>query len=214
MIVYYRMCNIPSTNPSPVFQHDKFRLNKLCLRSFVKAYKEIKPKIVFICDYCPPQYVDMIEREVPFQKEIVMTEMGINETCLYQYELYDQATDECVLFQECDYFHIKPLTELQIKELQVVTPYDHPDKYPDEVSHIQIIDSHHFKHTKSTTSTFACTREYFETNRETLDSYGYIDHERWVTLGGLASPIPTFATHMVTNYLSPGIIWKNHFTQL
>lgn len=214
MIVYYRMCGIPSTSEPPIYKDNKFKLNKYCLESFIKAYRDIKPEMIFINDYCSPKYNNLINSIVPFKYQIVDTAMGINETCLYQYKLYDNAQNDTVLFQECDYYHLKPLTESIIRQLEVVSPYDHPDKYPDEISSIQIVDNHHFKHTKSTTATFACTRAYFEKHRQTLDKHGYIDHERWIEMGGLYSPIPAFATHMLKDFLSPSINWNEKWSKL
>jgi len=211
MKVYYRVCDVNSTNPSPLFGDDRPRLNKICLRTFKVFYPNAD--VTFICDYCIPETVRFIKKEYP-NSEVLETSLGINESCLHQYKLYEQTNHDVVLFQECDYFHIGALTEKMINELEYVSPYDHPDKYPNEISQIKIVDNHHFKHTISTTSTFATNRAGFERNKHLFYKHGYIDHARWVELGGLWSPIPTLATHMVTNCLSPAIKWKNHFTAL
>lgn len=219
MIVYYRLCHIPSTNPPPVFEDDKYRLNRLCLKSFVTAFEKVNPHVVFLCDYCPPEYTQMIESLVPFTKEIIHTQIGINETCLKQYDLYEKTTEDKVLFIECDYLWVgsgKTIVQA-IEELDFVSPYDHPDKYDlKEVSEIRIAGNHHFKSTISTTSTFACRRDKYNEFIEVFKKYGYIDHTRWVEVkekgGTLWSPIPTLATHMVKSYLSPTIEWTNHYS--
>jgi hypothetical protein len=41
MHVIYRLCDIKSTNPSPLFQDDKVSLNKYCLNSFLKGMSDI-----------------------------------------------------------------------------------------------------------------------------------------------------------------------------
>lgn len=221
MIVYYRMCGIPSTNPSPVLQGDKFALNKLCLRSFVRAFKEIEPKIVFINDFCDGSYAEMERTICPFDKEIISTQIGIHETIQLQYKLYDESSEDLVLFQECDYlFHesARPLVGA-IKTLDFVSPYDHPDKYsPSEKCEVTLIDNKHFRTTISTTSTFATRREMYDKTKETFKSYGWEDHRRWVDLGSqgykLWTPVPAIATHMVKNYLSPAIDWEKEYDTL
>lgn len=225
MQIYYRLCDIQSTNPSPVYQEDKLTLNERCLSSFINEYSKIDDKIhiTYICDYCNHNhtaYNEMINKLTPekWSKSILFTEIGINNSCLKQYELFEQSEQDIVLFQECDYFHINPLTESIVRQLGFVSPYDHPDKYDlKEQSIIRIVDNHHFKDTISTTSTFATTRELFDKHKDTFYKFGYIDHERWVEItrvDKLYTPIPTFATHMVKNSLSPGVEWINLFSQL
>lgn len=224
MIVFYRMCDIPSTNPAPIYQENKARLNRLCLESFVNTYADIKPRIVFLNDHCPSSYETLERLIVPkdWHIDIVTSERGINGSCIAQYDLAREMTtqnDECILFQECDYFHLAPITEHMIHALRFVSPYDHPDKYErGEVSKIVIADNHHFKVTESTTSTFATTRADFLHHAGTFYQFGYIDHERWLALRAqgvtLYSPIPTLATHMVASCLSPAISWNSRFSQL
>lgn len=212
MIVYYRMCSIPSTNRPPIFADDKLALNKLCLRSFARAFRSVSPKVVFINDHCGREYEEMINMIVPFEKEQYFTNCGIDGTCRMQYDLYDRNDDDKVLFLECDYLFAADGQEIidALDTLEVLSPYDHPDKYRAEPEgKYQIVNGRHYKHTISTTSTFACTKRYFTKNREVLQKYGYIDHERWVELGGVWTPIPAIATHMVEKYLSPHIDWRS-----
>src|SRR4030042_2878447 len=91
--VFYRMCGIPSTNPSPWLQEDKFRLNKSCLKSFVKAYSDIKPEVFFIMDHCGKEYSQMVDDLVPFNYEVEFTEIGINETMKKSYQLAVMVDD-------------------------------------------------------------------------------------------------------------------------
>ena len=83
-------------------------------------------------DYCGKEYDDMINELVPFDMEIIHTTSGINETCIYQYELFEKSKEDKVLFQENDYLYL-PDTGGEIvsavEEFDFVTPYDHPDKY-------------------------------------------------------------------------------------
>lgn len=218
MIVVYRMCDIDSTNPPP-FEKNKYNLNKRCLESFVKAFENIKPKMYFLCDYCPPKYKEMIETVCPFEKVIEFTEMGINNTMLRSYEIA-LNNDDYVLFQECDYLYRPDTGELFLKALAslgLVSPYDHLNFYKDHNIHsktcdVELVDGHHFRTTERNTMTWGCHTDLIKENINTLNQYGYLDDLVWrdLLLAGhrLWVPIPSIATHMVKDYLSPGINWR------
>lgn len=218
MIIYYRITDISSSNPSPILNDDKFKLNQLCLRSFVSAFKEVKPKMVFICDYTTPQTIEMIRRVVPFEKEIISTGLGINETCLKQYDLFlEQKDEDEVLFSECDYLWLSSSGQKlldALRKLPYVSPYDHPDKYLlDKKVDIKLVNGKHWRSTPSTTSTFATTRDNFLKQKDIFYKYGYLDKARWEEMGSdvLFTPIPTLATHCVTSQMAPGIDWKEEW---
>jgi hypothetical protein len=226
MIVYYRLCSIASTNPSPVFQEDKFKLNELCLRSFVKAFADIKPKVVVLGDYCDYLEGEMLERELPFEYVYKPTKIGINETCLLQYDLASKQDDELILFLECDYMwnpdlDVKKYLE-GIKKLGLVSPYDHLNYYLDREAHsnmcqIELVDDHHFRSTETCTMTFGLRRDVFMDNLEIFKKYGYLDHDVWLDIAKkgqkLFCPIPSFATHMVRDFLAPSVDWKKLWKQ-
>jgi len=222
MITYYRLCGIPSTNPSPIFQEDKFRLNKLCLKSFVKAFEKVNPEMVFIADFCGQEYEELVKEVVPFKYFYLATNIGINETCLLQYEMASKQDDD-VLFQECDYLYLPDTGEKfveAIKEFGLVSPYDHPDFYtrydihPKEVE-LKLFNNHHYRVSRRNTMTFGMTKEVFENQKERLKKYGYLDHWVWIEMAThgnyLHTPIPSFATHMAKDYLAPAIDWSKYY---
>jgi hypothetical protein len=214
MIVYYRLCDRKLSASAPsAFSADPYEIARVCLKSFVKAFETAKPRMVFICDYCPIKYDQMIADIVPFEKEIHHTSIGINETCLMQYDMFEQEDEKDVLFQEYDYLWLPDTGEEIVKGLEhmsYVTPYDHPDKYElKETSKTYPINGRYWKKTISTTATFATTKKIFTADKEILYKHGYIDHERWLELGDvLYSPIPSIATHLVADYLAPHVDWK------
>lgn len=217
MKVIYRITDIKSTNPSPVFPNDKYRLNKFCLKSFLKAFESVNYSITFLCDYCNPETIDMIKELCP-NGEIVQTAIGINETMLMAYEIaYNQ--DDDILFQECDYYWL-PNTGISFKEglrfLGLVSPYDHKNFYIDQSIHSQdqkitLVNDHHWRTTERNTMSFAIKKLAFEDLYGIMKNYGYLDNDVWHASRAkgyyLWTPIPTFATHMVTDYLSPSINW-------
>ena len=221
MIVYYRLCNIASSNPSPVLQDDKYALNKLCLKSFVLAFREVKPKIIFIADYCGREYEEMIKEVVPFEYEIHFTALGINGTALLQYEMAKkQKTDGVILFAETDYVWRPSVGKTFVEAVQkygLVSPFDHPDLYTrydihEKLHEIDIVSNTHFRTATRNTMTFAMTHKAFIENYEILKHHGYLDGPVWLDMKNngqkLWTPIPGMAVHMVDGLLSPAVPWE------
>jgi len=228
MIVYYRLCSIPSTNPSPILQDDKFELNKLCLKSFVRAFKDVNPEVVFLADFCGEREAEMVKQIVPFKHSFIPTAIGINETCLMQYEMaLKQIEHEEILFLECDYLW-NPAVEVQklvdaIKELGLVSPYDHPNFYKDRSLHsnkcqIELVSNYHFRSTERNTMTFGLRKAILQDNIDLFNEFGYLDGQVWYDLlergYPLWTPIKTMATHMVVDNLSPSIDWEAQWKTL
>lgn len=220
MKVIYRMTSIQSSNHSPVLYEDKFKLNKLCLKSFREAFVDICPHIHFILDHADKRLDKMIEDTIPWSFEIEHTELGINETMVRSYEIASKY-DDYVLFQECDYLY-RPVIGAQflqaIEELKLVSPYDHLNFYQDRSIHsntcqIEVVMDQHYRTTERNTMTWATTSDIVKENIDRLKYHGYLDVEVWQDLRyagyPLWVPIPSFATHMVTDYLSPGVDWRS-----
>lgn len=224
MIVYFRITSIPSTNPSPIYQDDKDKLNELCLKSYVDAFKEIKPKTVFICDHCSDETMEMIYNVCKFPKEVLRTNLGINETCLLQYKMASNQEDELILFLECDYWW-NPTLDVKkyisgIKELGLVSPYNHLNYYKDRSQHsnicqVELVDDHIFRSVETCTMTFGLRKDILINYLDIFNKYGYLDHFVWLDIAEkgqkLFVPIPTYATHSVKDYLSPQVNWWEIF---
>lgn len=221
MTVFYRMCGIPSTNPSPIFQEDKFNLNQLCLKSFLLALKGVDIKVVYLLDHCDARYKLWIQSIDSQATEIIETNIGINATMLKSYKLALESKEELVLFQECDYLY-RPDTGKDFKQaiegLGLVSPYDHPDFYtrPDIHSpeaYFALVNGHHYRSATRNTMTFGMTRDALVSNYIILNKWGYLDNEVWHEMRAngfpLWTPLPSFATHMVKDYLAPGVDWKD-----
>jgi len=228
MLVIYRLCDIksPLSAKPPIFADDYFKLNELCLRSFCLAYGDIKPKVIFICDNCPEERYRELLKIVPFEHEIMFTKLGINDSCLLQYELARAENDEVILYQECDYLSVPLIGNLMDKAIRkygLVSPYDHRNFYVDKTLHkqeckIDLLDDHHFRTVERNTMTFGMTREVFEKNFDILKKWGYLDGDVWYEMKDngqeLWVPIPSLATHMVKDFLSPGLSWEKLWKQL
>ena len=225
MHVIYRLCSIPSTNPSPIFQSDKFRLNKLCLKSFVRGYADIRPTVYFLLDYCGGEYDEMIAENCPFDHVIEHTELGINGTCLRQYELARESDHDVIVFAECDYVYqdnIGLKMDIAIRELGLVSPYDNLNFYLDSDLHanqceIKLVTGHHFRSVERNTMTFGVRSDIFRDNYDIFYKHGYLDGQVWYDLleagQKLWTPLPSIATHMVTGYMAPWVDWKAIYEQ-
>jgi hypothetical protein len=107
-----------------------------------------------------------------------------------------------------------------------VSLYDHPDKYIDganpfvesggEITRVMLSKSCHWKLTNSTTMTFAAKVKTLKEDEEILRSFtnGTHPHDFQMFLAlrdkgrSLITPIPGYATHGETQWLSPLTNWK------
>lgn len=221
MQVIYRVTDIASSNPSPIYQEDKVKLNKLCLASFVKGFEDIKPKVIFLADHMK----DISYLNTPWEYEVIRTEDGQNKAMLNSYEIASKLEDY-VIFQECDYIYRPNIgkTFLEgMKALGIVSGYDHPNfyharEYHKEECRIKLVDDHHFRTCERNTMTWGCHSNIIKENLDILNHHGYLDGQVWYDLlergYPLWTPIPSFATHMVKDCLAPSINWKEIWSNI
>ena len=224
MIVLYRITSIKSTNPSPLYQEDKNKLNEFCLESFLKFYIDVKPKIIFLADHCDCQTMirDLCLKH-GYDYEIRNSNHGINQAMLESYKIVSKI-DDYVLLAECDYLYRGIEGKIFLKsleELKLVSPYDHLNYYKDKKLHsatcdIKLVDGKHFRTTERNTMTWGCHSDLIKENLDMLNSHGYLDGQVWYDLKDkgydLHVPILSMATHMVKNYLAPGVNWEELWT--
>ena len=141
--------------------------------------------------------------------------------------------DETVYFLENDYLHEykaeRVLESAFDLEFDYVTLYDHPDKYMNpyeggnpfcsnrsEATRVYLGKHCHWKLTNSTTMTFAAKVKTLKEDENILrkwtkETYPY-DFQMFTELTQrgrrLASPLPGYATHGETRWLSPLKNWK------
>lgn len=218
LTVIYRMCGIASTNPSPFYQENKYKLNEVCLKSFIQGFKDISYNIHFILDYCSSEYDELLKHSgLVYTSE--HSEAGINQTMLKSYDLATK-TDGYVLFQECDYLYRPNIGKAYIEALEsldIVSPYDHKNFYTARDIHksecnIELIGDTHFRTTERNTMTWGTHSDVIKNNYDTFVKHGYLDDQIWfdLWLAGykLWVPIPSFATHCVSDYMSPSVNWE------
>jgi len=191
---------------------------EVCLKSFVDGFGDIKPKIIFILDTCPPEYKELIERVVPFEKEFIEGNNLENLGSFRKQVEIACGLDDYVLFQEDDYLYVPDVGEkLQkaVEKFDFVTPQDEYLYYFNEPRHIgkyeiKVIADHHFREVNSTTLTFACHSKLIKENKDIIYKHEIWDFPMWQEIRGkdyrIWCPIPTFATHLADN-LAPCVDW-------
>jgi hypothetical protein len=139
--------------------------------------------------------------------------------------------NEIVYFLENDYLHKPNSLEILLEGFDIgadyVALYDHPDKYIDganpyvegggEVTKVFLSKSCHWKLTNSTTMTFAAKVKTLRQDEEILRSFTQgsypRDFEMFLALRdkgrSLITPIPGYATHGETAWLSPLTNWDD-----
>ena len=206
--------------------------NEACLANAVKVFDDCEWSI--IADNISEETNDMIQKHVP-RSQIFYVDRG-NGAATFNIAL-DEALkmpfNDTVYFLENDYLH-KPNSRVIIEEglnlgAEFVSLYDHPDKYlsPDnggnpfckggaEDTRVYLTESCHWKVTNSTTMTFAAEIKTLKENEEILRKHTSGTHpndfQMFLELRKnnklLITPIPGYATHGETAWLSPLTDWS------
>jgi hypothetical protein len=140
------------------------------------------------------------------------------------------AVHDYVYFLENDYVHVadwlSKFDELAASSIRwdYLTLYDHLDKYPDLTtaadatryrnlkSKIFCTGTHHWRTTPSTCATYVLPVKILLRDRLLLE-LGIADFKLFSILGRarrrtLLSPIPSLATHSMTEFLAPAVNWE------
>lgn len=224
MKVFYRLC--PLTNPNKLRPiRGKIPLIKACFNSFKEAFKDVKPAVHFILDNPTDELYYFLKGECPFdyvieEHEHSTMEGGNQATYFRQLDLASQTEDKVFLLED-DYFFLSmagKVIENALDTLDIVTPYDHPQYYVEQPHldfnrQIRLVDNHHFSTTPDTTLTFATTGKIIKENIELFKSHSFWDAHMWREIREktdlkLWYPIPSLATHMESDFLSPSINWE------
>jgi hypothetical protein len=236
MKVFYRLSPKNSAHEArrPRHAFNKLELARFCLKSFVEAFSEIKPKTTFILDNCDPDWDLMISGLVPWAYEIERINridntppMGYDHTSYYKQLDMAKEVNDYVWFQEDDYVYLpgagKKIEEA-LKVLEFVSPYDHLEFYTRTLEFhkppfdIRLVGDQHWRTIDFNTMTWGCHSERITKYWDTLHLRGVWDKDTWTEMAKhgakLWTPIPSLATHMHRDFLSPGIDWEEIFNGL
>ena len=203
--------------------------NENCLKNFIYVFGN--RDIQVIADNCSEDTLKMIRKYVhPNQIKQVSVGHGAGTFNLALTEALQGGEDEIIYFLENDYLH-KPNADKTLLEgfntgATYVALYDHPDKYMDganpevegggELTRVLLTETCHWKMTNSTTMTFAAKVKTLREDEELLRSFTQgsypRDFEMFLALRdkgrSLITPIPGYATHGETAWLSPLTDWS------
>ena len=208
--------------------------NENCLRNATEVFKDADWLV--IADNVSEQTDNMIQKYVS-RSDIFYASVGHGagtfNLALNTALEYDD--EEIVYFIENDYLH-KPESQKVLEEGfelggDFVALYDHPDKYlaPErggnpyclggaEDTRVYLSKNSHWKITNSTTMTFAAKVKTLKETESTLRSFTSGTHpndfQMFLELRKnnriLITPIPGYATHGETAWLSPLIDWNTY----
>ena len=207
--------------------------NEACLLNALDMFSTEHHEWLVIADNVSEETKNMIEKYV-LNVEYVSVGHGAGTFNLALNEALKHSEDEIIYFLENDYLH-KPNSPKIIEEglslgASFVSLYDHPDKYlaPErggnpyceggaESTRVYLTESTHWKITNSTTMTFAAKVSALRENEEILRHHTSGTHpndfQMFMELRAnnklLVTPIPGYATHGETAWLSPLTDWKN-----
>jgi len=205
--------------------------NEACLKNFCNVFFDHIWDIKIIADNVSPETLTVIKKYIdPINIEQVSVGHGAGTFNLALDRALVGSDDEIVYFVENDYLHLQNADTI-LKEgfetgASYVALYDHPDKYINganplvedggEVTRVMLTKSCHWKLTNSTTMTFAAQVKTLKEDEAILRSFTQgsypRDFDMFLALRdkgrGLVTPIPGYATHGETAWLSPLIDWS------
>jgi len=230
MKIIYRISDVGYNKIKPTYIS-----NEACLKNFCNVFFNYIHDIQVIADNCSEDTLTMIKKYIdPINIEKVSVGHGAGTFNLALDKALKLDDDEIVYFVENDYLHKQQSPEI-IKEglnlgASFLSLYDHPDKYLDpskggnpyceggaEDTRVYLTDSCHWKITNSTTMTFASTvstlrRTENILRRHTNKRHYPDDFKMFLDLREqnelLITPIPGYATHGETAWLSPLTDWS------
>ena len=226
MKIIYRISDAGYNKVKPAYVN-----NEACLKNFCNVFFDHIYDITVLADNCSDDTIAMIKRYIDpanIRKVSVGHGAGTFNLALDMALRYDDET--IIYFVENDYLHKPGSDKVLLEGLQVgynyVALYDHPDKYMNganplvedggEVTRVMLSESCHWKITNSTTMTFAAQVKTLKEDESVLREYtkgSYPrDFEMFLALRekqhGLITPIPGYATHGETAWLSPLTDWS------
>jgi hypothetical protein len=229
MKIIYRISDAGYNKVKP-----EYVANESCLKNFCNVFFDHIHDIRIIADNCSEDTLSMIAKYIDtINIEKVSVGHGAGTFNLALDKALKLEDKEVVYFVENDYLHKQQSPKI-IKEglslgASFVSLYDHPDKYLDpskggnpyceggaEDTRVYLTDSCHWKITNSTTMTFAATVETLKRTESTLRKWTVGEHphdfQMFLELREqnelLVTPLPGYATHGETAWLTPLTDWS------
>ena len=183
LAVCYRI--YPRVSRDPIFGFkEKLPLVHLNLETFREALGNLRVKIWFLLDNCPPAYSELIVKLFPNTSfEIIALKGEGNEaTFVRQIEILSKQTDaELIYFAEDDYLYLPHALQMGVEfmrrhaEADFVSLYDHADfhsKYVHQIRSPEFVEtSRRWRQVVSTCLTFMGRREILAKTADVFRTY-------------------------------------------
>lgn len=217
MIVIYRACPVGSLKNRPI--SDKLELVETCFKSFLKAFGGVDYELNVLIDKPNKEIRDIFKGFDIEETYYTSFDEGNTKSFHRQIEIALEHEGK-FLFCEDDYYWLPEAGKIisQI-DLPFFTPYDHPNyylasKHLDRKESVLMNGGWHWRTIDSTTLTFGGQVEELRKEADLIRSYGWADEPMWndiIQRVSLFAPVPTLATHMETEWLSPKVDWFKYF---
>jgi hypothetical protein len=202
--------------------------NENCLHNATKIFNQ--STWLVIADNTSTPTDEMISK---YQSDVIKVSVGHGAGTfnLALTEALKMNDNEIVYFLENDYLHKPDSPKILLEGFDIgadyIALYDHPDKYIDganpfvegggEITKVFLSKSCHWKLTNSTTMTFAAKVKTLRQDEEILRSFTQgsypRDFDMFLALRdkgrSLITPLPGYATHGETMWLSPLTDWND-----
>jgi hypothetical protein len=211
--VAYRV--YPGVSRVPMIHRDnKLLLVESAFRSFARSLKDVDSRMWVILDGCPPEYRVALSKWFPVERmQFIDTErIGNAQTFLLQGRiLLEQTVAEAVYFAEDDYAYAPGEFGNLLRFLEkgrnvdFVTPYDHPDYYDHPIHRVpteeQEFEGHRWRSAATTCLTFLTRKSTLEKTWPVFRTYaeGIPDAATWLMLTKLGLFSPKRLLGSVTN---------------
>ena len=208
--------------------------NENCLKNALTIFPWTEYDWSIIADNISEETNDMIQKYIPRDHiNYISVGHGAGTFNLALDEALQSPDEEIIYFIENDYIHLPGSPEVLEEGFNLgasfVALYDHPDKYLDpksggnpyceggaEDTRVYLTDSCHWKITNSTTMTFASKVSTLKQTKDILKKHTSGTHPNdfrmFIELREnnhlLITPLPGYATHGETAWLSPLTDWS------
>jgi hypothetical protein len=149
------------------FSEDKLKFSEICLRSFKESLGNLRVKIWALLDGCPEEYAELFQKYFDTQDLVLVRLPAVGNQATFGKQvdiLLSQGDADFVYLAEDDYLYHPGQFPLMLnflrdrKDVDFVTPYDHPDCYRLELHRqpkwLTVFEGHHWRTASSTCLTF------------------------------------------------------------
>ncbi|MBM2817298.1 MAG: glycosyl transferase family 2 [Ignavibacteria bacterium] len=170
---------------TPVFIEDKLKMSELCLKSFRRALGTVKAKLFIILDACPPEYEELFRKYFDDDDlEFIRLDKPTGNAATFGLQmelLLNQNHSELIYFAEDDYFYLPDTFSEMLefmqnnKDVDFISPFDHPDYYTLELhnysSRIKFSGKRHWRTASTACMTFLTTKDTLRKTHHSFKSY-------------------------------------------